>query len=103
MGEDPVDHRASNFDMHPEDLWTLLNADSESVVLGGVELDLRFCISVALSNSLDVASPWTTMEIARVLFYPVGGRQSLKRLPIISPPGTQALVKSPPIQWELNL
>ena len=92
MCEDPVDHRASNFGMHPKDGWTLLNADSESVVLGGVGLELRFCISIKFANGPDVASPWATTERATVLSYPVCGAQSLKGIPIISSLGAQALV-----------
>lgn len=59
MCEDPVGRRASGFEPHPEDLWTLLYAGSESVVLGGVGVDLRFCVSVKLSDGADVAGPWT--------------------------------------------
>lgn len=55
--EDPVHHRASNFEMYTRGLWILLNADSETVVLGGVGLGLSFCVSIKLSNGPDVASP----------------------------------------------
>lgn len=50
MCEDLADHSASNFEMYTKALWILLNADSESVVLGGMVLDLRFCVSIKLAN-----------------------------------------------------